>query len=1009
MFNLYLCTDMMKFLLFAFALSFNLNASFQGFSITGKVTDAAGEPLPGVTVMIKGSQQGTVTDTNGAYSLQIPNENTTLTFSFLGFHTQEIVAGNNRIINVSLLEDTRQLEEIVVLGYGAVKKSDLTGSVASVLSKAFLDQPGSSVNSILGGRAPGVVVRRANGAPGQGSTVRIRGANSILGNNDPLYVVDGNYSGGLPNMYDIESIEILKDASATAIYGSQGANGVIIVTTKRGSAEGRNDLKLYSNLSFDYVPYMYDMMDGMEYANFVNEMLVSAGQSPEYSPDYIERIRQEGYTNWQKELFRTGMSQSHKAVWSGGNKKMKYYVSPSFSKMDGIMINTSSRSYGLGSKFDTEMNRFISFQIEGSIGHGETLNSDLGSGNAHSTLPLMSALIWSPLAKVYNDDGTFQVMDPLACRTLNPVLLTTLKDKSYSNNGNAVGNVKIKIFDGLEFNGKAAMSFGTGGSRKFLPKALNGNVATASQNNYERLSWLINSFLTYNKTLIGKHSFSFMLGFEETQWESREFDANAVNLQFESVEWDNLSLGTTNTVGSAYGNTAMRSYFSRGTYNYDGRYYFTGTYRIDGSSKFQGRNRFSNFPSFALAWRPSEEGFLKNTEIFQNLKLRGSWGITGSQAINAYATYAPLRSRTHAWGTEQRYTGYGPGDPSNLNLQWEETTSTDFGLDITTLGGKLSFTFDYYSKQTDKLLSNTTVPLYNGGGTVATNLGTIENKGFEVNLNYVIFENRIWSYDVNLNGARNRNEVVDIGDLERLWGSSGINAMSGSPFIILKGYPLGTLYGYKYLGIWQPEDAAEAAKFGQEPGGYRYEDLNGNNQYDAGDYQVIGCTNPKFTWGFNNHLSWNNWDFNVLFEGLHGRDIMNLTYCSAANVFDNSFTIKSRAGMNRWSPENRNAEFSSIASLSRNNVIMPNSDQWIQDGSYVKLRNISLAYRFTKKMIKVADIRLALSAQNVYTFTKYKGYDPEVSAHGGTDTSGGMDWFTYPNPRSVTMSLTVEF
>ena len=984
------------------------DVKLQGITVTGTVTDHEGDPLPGVNVVVKGTSTGAVTDINGRYSITVPDREVFLSFSFVGFTTENVHVGDRNVIDVRLFESVQEFEDIIVVGYGSVKKSDLTGSVTSVTPRSFLDQPASSVNSILGGRAPGVVVRRANGAPGVGSTIRIRGANSILGSNDPLFVVDGNY-GGMPSMYDIESIEILKDASATAIYGSRGANGVIIVTTKRGSSEGRNELKLYSNVSFDVVPRMYDMMNAAEYAEFYNATNESVGLPPTYLPDDIERFRQEGGTNWQKELLRTGISQNHKAVWTGGNNKMKYYISPSYGQMDGIMINTSSKSYGLNAKFDSDLNKSISFQIESSVGHGETLNPGLGSGGAHTTLPLMSALIWSPLAKVHNDDGTFQAMDPFACRTLNPVMLTSLKDISYSNGGNVVGNVKIKIIDGLVFDGKVSMGFGTGGGRSFLPRELNGNIANASQSSYESLSWLLNSYLTYTRTLAEKHFFSLMLGFEETQSNSRSFNANAVNLQIESVGWDDLSLGSTNTIGSGYSNSAMRSYFTRATYHYNGRYYFTGTYRADGASKFQGKNQFSYFPSFAVAWRLSEETFLKDINIFQNLKIRGSWGITGSQAVGSYATYATLAQRTHAWGTEQRYVGYGPGAPVNLNLQWEETTSTDVGIDITTLGGKLSFTLDYYYKQTDKLLSNTTVPMYNGGGTVSNNLGTIENKGFEVNLNYVVFENRNWSYDFNLNGARNRNKVLDIGEYERLWGSSGINAMSGSPFIILPGHPLGTIYGYKYLGLWQIEDESEAAKYGQKPGGYRYEDLNENYQYEADDYQVIGCTNPKFTWGFNHHLSWKNWDLNVLVEGLHGRDILNLTYCNAANVFDNSLSVKSRAGMNRWTPENPNAEFSSLASLASSNIIMPNSDQWIQDGSYVKLRNISLSYRFTKQMIKFADIRLALSVQNVYTFTKYKGYDPEVSAHGGTDTSGGMDWFTYPNPRSFTVSFSVEF
>ncbi|MDR2040976.1 MAG: TonB-dependent receptor [Tannerella sp.] len=979
--------------------------SQQDGRITGSVYDANGEPLVGVNVVVKGTTNGTVTDANGRFTLNV-SAGATLELSYIGYVKQSVAAADN--LRITLEEDTENLEEVVVVGYGTVKKSDLTGAVSSVTPKSFLDQPGSSVNSILQGRAPGVVVKRSNGAPGEGSTIRIRGVNSILGNNDPLIVVDGNYSG-MPNLYDIESVEILKDASATAIYGSRGANGVIIVTTRRGSTEGRNEVKLYSNVSFDQVPRRYDMMDAVEYAEFMNKVNTGLGAAAMYSDADIARFREQGGTDWQSELFQSGMTQSHKAVLSGGNKKMRYYVSPSYSQMDGILINTSSKSYGAVAKIDGEVSRRVSWQFEGNVSHGETLNPGLGHGTDHTSLPLYAALVWSPTANVFNEDGSYLTMDALASRLLNPVLLTTLKDTRYSNNGSAVGNVKVKIVDGLVFDGKASMSFGTGGNRYFLPAALNSNRANASQRSYESLSWLVNAFLTYSKTVAERHQFSLMFGFEENQSTSREFSASADNLYIPSVEWDNLRLGQSYGMSSGYGNSALRSYFARGTYNYGGRYYFTGTYRADGSSKFRGKNRFSYFPSFALGWRLSEEGFLKDADLFRNLKLRGGWGITGSQAVDSYATTPSMDSDPYAWGTSQGQVGYGPGVVGNPNLQWEETTATDLGLDFSVLDGKLSLAFDYYYKQTDKLLSKVTVPVYNGGGTINSNIGKIENRGFEVNLDYTVFENRDWSYEVNLNGAHNENKVLDIGDQERLWGGSSVaGVMTQSPFIILPGQAIGTIYGYKYLGLWQRGDVVEAAKYNQSPGDYRYEDLNGNHEYDAGDYQIIGNANPKFTWGFNHHLSWKNWDLNVLFEGLHGRDIINLNYCIMNNIFDNSLAITARSGANRWTPENPWAEF---AKLSVNNLLMPNSDQWIQDGSYVKLRNLSLAYRFTKQMTRFADIRLAVSAQNVFTLTKYKGYDPEVSSAGGSgyDTDAGLDWFAYPNPRSYTVSLSLEY
>ncbi|MDR1880508.1 MAG: TonB-dependent receptor [Tannerellaceae bacterium] len=974
--------------------------------ITGYVYDVNGDPLLGVNVIVKGGSVGAVTDRNGRFTLKAP-AGAELEISYIGYVKQTVAVADN--LRIVLEEDMANLDEVIVIGYGTVKKSDLTGAVSSVAAKSFLDQPGSSINSVLQGRAPGVVVRRGNGAPGSGSTIRIRGVNSILGNNDPLIVVDGNY-GSMPNLYDIESIEILKDASATAIYGSKGANGVVIVTTKRGGGEGKNEVKVYSNISFDQVPRRYDIMEAAEYAEFMNQTVTSIpGGVALFSDADIAYYREHGGTDWQDEIFRTGITQSYKATLTGGNNKVKYYVSPAYSHTDGILINTSSESYGLGAKLDVELSSRISYQVEAGINHGSSLNPNLGSGGDHMSLPLQSALIWAPTAKVFNEDGTYQSMDPLSARTLNPVLLTTLEDTRYSNSGNAVGNVRIKIIDGLEFNGKASIGFSTGGSRYYISKALNGNIANASQSSSENKSWLVNAFLTYSKAFAKNHQFSAMLGFEESQGKYQDFRGAGNDLSVPSVKWYNLAVGKTKEASSGYSNEAMRSFFTRLTYNYGSRYYFTGTYRADGSSKFAPGNQFSYFPSFALSWRLSEEAFLKETGLFDNLKIRGGWGVTGSQAIGSYATLSPMDSNSYSWGTSQPYAGYRPGVAGNKSLQWEETKQTDLGLDISVLKGKLSIAFDYYMKQTEALLSRVGVPLYNGGGSIQSNIGKMENKGFEINLNYVLFENRAWSYEINLNGSHNRNKVIDIGEQERLWGGGyATGVLPSSPFIILPGQPIGTIYGYKYLGIWQRGHVMDARAYGQEPGDYRYEDLNKNGEYDAGDYQIIGNSNPKFTWGFNNHLSWKNWDLNVLFEGLHGRDILNLNYAMVGNILDNSMSITSREGKNRWTPENPWAEFSKP---SLNNMVKPNSDQWIQDGSYIKVRNLSLAYRFTKKMTRFADIRLAVSCQNVFTFTKYKGYDPEVSSANGSnvDTDAGIDWYAYPNPRSYTFSLILEY
>ncbi|MDR1937174.1 MAG: TonB-dependent receptor, partial [Tannerellaceae bacterium] len=858
----------------------------QQSGIVGHVFDAAGEPLPGVNVVVKGSLIGTVTDLDGRFVLEV-STGTELEVSCIGFTTQTVKATNN--MRIVLQENSQNLEEVVVVGYGTVKKSDLTGAVSSMTAKSFLDQPASSVNSVLSGRAPGVTVRRSNGAPGQGPIIRIRGANSLLGDNNPLIVVDGNY-GEMPNMYDIESIEILKDASATAIYGSRGANGVILVTTKRGTQETKPTLKVYSDVSFDQVTQRYDLMEAYEFAEFNS----SIGAWP-FTDDELAGFKGSRGTDWQDLIFRTGLSQNYKAVFSGGGRDVKYYVSPSYDKATGIVQNTEAGSYGLTAKVDMNLSSRISVQLESNISHGNSLNPELAQGDSKTSIPLMAAATWAPTEPVYEETGEFHRLGIGVGTCINPVLMTTVQKTKYRTGGNGVGNIKIKLIDGLVFDAKGFVFLETGGDRDFESKNYHGVTASAHQYSFERTTWLVNAYLTYVKTFARDHNLSVMAGFEETKSASQNFSATARELPIESVGWYNLGLAAPNIgVSSGYDNSALRSFFGRVNYNYAARYYLTANYRADGSSKFKGDNQFGYFPSFSLAWRLSEEGFLKDSELFQNLKLRGGWGVTGSQTIDTYATYTTLSDKNFSWG-DVSHPGYRAQVGGNPNLKWESTRQFDLGLDLTMLNNRLSISADYYSKKTEDLLAPVSVPSYNGGGTVTSNVGSVENKGFEANINFVVVENRDYAYEVNLNGAINRNKVLDIGDQELIYGRTYASGLaSSSPFVLMPGEAVGTIYGLKYLGIWQENEAANAAAFQQEPGDYKYEDLDGDHNYGPGDYQVIGNTNPDFTWGFNHHFSYKNVDFNMLLEGVHGRDVMNWAYMVTTHRIDFSQLITHR-------------------------------------------------------------------------------------------------------------------
>lgn len=984
----------------------NRTVQQQSFKVFGRVTDSSGSSLPGVTVVIKGTNNGTITDADGKYSLGNVPVNATLMFSFVGMKQQEIPVAGKSTINVTMNEETVGIEEVVAIGYGTMKKSDLTGSVASVSSESFLDQPASSVNSILSGRAPGVTVRRMNGAPGEGWTIRIRGANSLYGGNDPLVVVDGNY-GSIPNMYDIESIEILKDASATAIYGSRGANGVILIKTKRGT-EGKPKLTFHSDFSFDNVPQRYDLMDAYEFAEYNDRV----GSYP-FTDDEIASYKTNRGTDWQDEILQTGFSQSYKAAFSGGNKNVRYYISPSYNKRTGTILNTEASGYGLSSKVDMDLSDRITIQVETNIGHSDNLNPDMAQGGSKTSIPLMAAVIWSPTEPVYETDGTYNRLGIGTGTVLNPVLMTTIKKTNYNNYQSGVGNLKIRIIDGLEFDAKGSIGISTGGSRNFESKDYNGVNATASQSSYESKTWLINSFLTYSKTFAAVHHFSAMAGFEETKSKTNSLSGSATILPLESVSWYNLGLAAPNiSVGSSYGNSAMRSYFGRINYNYDSRYYLTANFRADGSSKFKGNNQFGYFPSFSLAWKLSEENFMNNQNLFQNVKIRGGWGVTGNQAISSYATYTTLGQRNYSWGSTEQ-AGYYAQVGGNENLKWESTRQLNIGIDLSVLANRLSLSADYYNKKTVDLLAPISVPAYNGAdseygkSTVISNVGSVRNEGLEFSINYNVLKTNNFAYEIELNGSFNRNRVLDLGEQSIIYGdtyASGLTSLS--PFVLMSGEPIGTIYGLKYLGIWQENEATEAAKYQQEPGDYKYEDKNGNYSYDSEDSQVIGHTNPSFTWGFNNHLSYKDFDLNILFEGVEGRDVMNWSYMIAAERIDFKQLYTLREARNRWTETTPNAKFAKIGNT---NKLTPVSSQYMENGNYIKLRNISLSYRIPKNVIPFASFRVSVSAQNILTFTKYKGYDPEISSSAGDDVNSGMDWFAYPNPKSFSFGISIEY
>ena len=976
-------------------------------NVSGRVTDEKGESLPGVNILIKGSARGTITDIEGNYRINIPGNAVTLVFSFVGYQSQEVNVAGRTYIDVILLEDMQSLEEVVIVGYGTQTRRDLTGSQASVSSKDFEGHPVYNFAQILQGRTPGVVVSNTSGSPGQAPKIRIRGANSISSNNDPLYVVDGFVSDfNNVNVNDIQSIDILKDASATAIYGSRGANGVVLITTKSGQA-GETRVTVVSNVGFTQLENEYDLLNSAEYAVWVNEHFDQA-----VFPDAdIEAFRQGAGTDWQDAVMQTGLTQNHQVAVSGGREGLRYYVSGNIVDEEGILINTNQRRYTLRANLSTTVGDRMVLDLNINATQRNRKNAQLAFGSSKED-PIWNSIIWSPTEPIFNDDGTYNQDDAYGSLLKNPFMYAT--ESMQDDRQQAVSlniNASYNIFENLSLDVIAGLNQNANETSLFESELI--DVSTGAIRNYQDVfDWQLTTMVNYSKTLGEKHEMSLLGGYELYENEVSGFSANARNLAVNSVAYHNLSLGESQLANSNYAKWSLMSYFGRVNYSFDDKYYFTGTYRADGSSKFRDENKFGFFPSLAVGWALSEETFVRDLGIFDNLKLRASWGVTGNQAIDPYATLSVLSFIGYSYTTSTRFPGYGPAIPSNPDLRWEETAQANIGLNMSFLDDRVALTFDYFQKNTTGLLAEQELPLYGGMGrraSVTQNLGEIENTGFDINLMVSPIRNDKVNWDVNFNLSRVRNEVTDIGDQEQISGGSYAGGLlSTSPFVVRPGEPLGTFWGYRFLGVWGTGEAEEARGFGNRPGDAKYEDSSGDGAIGPEDYQVIGDANPDFSWGLNNHITFRNFDFNILIQGVHGQEIYNLGYGVAGSIIGDSRSIVlSEAVKDSWTPQNENTIWPDYKSTT--NVNYMNSSKYIQDGGYVKVRNISLSYLIPKSVLKIGDLRFTLSGQNLFTFTNYIGYDPEVSASGNSDTDAGIDVGTYPVPKTVTMGVSLDF
>jgi TonB-linked SusC/RagA family outer membrane protein len=1041
-----------KKMFFLFFLFLCTTSIFAQQKIAGIVKDALNEPLTGVNVIIRGTTTGSITNSDGAYSIEVPENNSVLEFSIIGFVKQQITVGSRRVIDVTMLEDSRALEEVVVVGYGTVKKSDLTGAVSSIKSEELQKLPMTSIDQGIQGRAAGVQVTNASGAPGASISIRVRGGNSLSSGNEPLFVIDGfpiaagnmadAQKGGMLNSNtmasinpnEIESIEILKDASSAAIYGSRGANGVVLITTKRGKA-GETKVSYDGYFGVQSIANKLEMMNGEEFATMANIAAENTGLAPIYG-GVDEKWREPSYyrnnsTDWQDLIFRDAIMHNHQISINGGSDKTQYAITGNYFDQDGIVINSDLKRASLRANIDTKLSSWITFQS--SLTASRTFSNvaySEGDGATEGGV-INGALAIPPTMYVYNDDGSFSTMNqtPYGVTTGNPYALAKLA-KDYSTIDRVMANLSVKfhldmLLKGLGLEIRGGTDYSNAFRDIYYPSTVyqgESDEGLAAKSWNRSSSYLNENLLTYN-TKIKDHSIDFVGGLTLQTFEY--MGGNAVVAGFVNDLLEDNSLGSASTakgIPSSWRNSPRQvSWLGRVNYNYDNRYLITLTGRADGSSKFGINNKWGFFPSAAFAWRVSEEAFTENADWLSNLKFRASYGLTGNQNFGNFASLATLEQYSYNLGGEKA-TGFAPNKIPNSNLKWETTSTLDIGLDFGTLNNKLSFTADYYYKNTDNLLWNVSIPLSSGFGSIFSNYGTMRNWGIELGLNYDLITSNspeAFSWNTNLMYSMNRNKIESLPGVTpgRTGGLSGHLRVDGS--WLEEGYPVGIWKYYVYDGVFENQEMLDATivnangeTVAKHPksintdklGSPKYKDLNQDGIIDREDWAVIGDPNPDFIFSWTNNFYYKNFDLSIFINGSYGNDIMYLGRGEHAMV--SPFASQRKDMLDYWTPANTNTN--TPAPRISPHAYLPLSSWMIEDGSYIRLKNVVLGYRFPIKK-GIESLRLYVSAQNLLTITDYSGYDPEVSSKGSSNLQPGVDWNPYPVSRVFTMGINVAF
>lgn len=995
-------------------------------TVTGKVTDTANAALANVSVQIKGGTTGTFTDASGNFSLTVPSTSSTLVFSFTGMETQEVVVGTQTTIAVQLKASIGNLNEVVVIGYGTARKSDLTGAVATVRSEKLLDKPVANVSQALQGKVPGVDVSINTSAPGEAAKVRIRGISSINSSLDPLYVVDGviGVNANLLNPNEIASLEVLKDASSTAIYGARGANGVIIISTKRG-IKGKPRVSFDSYISQSSLQRHLEALDANEFMQVYNLAYANAAKydslgyaQGKYVPndpaDFPELFDASGKplynTNWESEVYKPSLTYNNQLTVQGGTDKTLYSLSLGYFDQNGIMIDSWFKRYSTRFTLDNEINKWL--KIGGSVAlvnSTERLVSDANGGLNVSRM-VIEAL---PIIPIKYPDGTWGGNSdfPGMEGGSNPV---NIAQNRYTiiNILQSVGDVyaSFHLADGLDFKSDFGFNLNSQKNNFYSGRGLSSLSAdqkgVASISNWMNTYWQSENYLTWNKQFANNQKLTALVGLSWQKNYQEYMSATATGFIDDFWGWHNLGAGTIyNPPASADNQWTMNSYFARLTYNISNKYLFTLTGRYDGSSKFGENNKYAFFPSAGAAWRISEEDFLKQSNVISNLKLRASYGETGNQEIGTYNSIQLLGSGTTIFNGERQPT-ITRNSFGNPDLKWEKVNQYDIGLELGLFNNRINLVADYYHRTTEDLLLNAPIPWSSGLESVTENIGSVENKGFEVALNTVNIRSKNFTWAMDINFATNQNKILQLG-------TSNDDIYPGPWFlgetnILRVGWPIGTFWGYERLGTWSTKDAGDAAAYNLKPGDLKWKDQNSDGKIDDADNVRLGQAYPDYTLNISNTFNYRNFDFSFDIRIVGGvNTVANYKHSTEdRQAIANSLNTV----LGAWTPENQDSHIAEVryyGSFYQTHI----DSWWVEDGSFIRGQNFVLGYSLPAKIVdrwNINRLRFYVSAQNLFLITDYTGYDPEVLTFGGQLTQN-QDFFPYPRPRVVNFGFNLSF